>query len=116
MRTTNRLFVIFGVILTFPAFGTAEDDKKLARAKDFSQLSFNAFGLAFHNFASAYEDMRLPLDIIDKNGKPLLSWRVAILPFLELSDLYRIFPLTFYASCGEVFGVEVCCTQAAVAW
>jgi RNA polymerase sigma factor (sigma-70 family) len=36
---------------------------------------------------------RLPTDILDKNGKPLLSWRVAILPHLEQANLYKEFKL-----------------------
>ncbi len=31
--------------------------------------------------------------IYDKNGKPLLSWRVAILPFIEQDNLYKQFHL-----------------------
>jgi hypothetical protein len=31
--------------------------------------------------------------IVDKAGKPLLSWRVAILPFIEQEELYRQFHL-----------------------
>ncbi|MFT3881949.1 MAG: DUF1559 domain-containing protein [Gemmatales bacterium] len=47
--------------------------------------------LAFHNYAQAYQN--LPRNICDKDGKPLLSWRVAILPFLEQENLYRQFKL-----------------------
>jgi hypothetical protein len=35
----------------------------------------------------------LPTDIYDKQGKPLLSWRVAILPFIEEDHLYQQFHL-----------------------
>ena len=34
-----------------------------------------------------------PRDITDKNGKPLLSWRVAILPYIEQAALYKQFKL-----------------------
>ena len=37
--------------------------------------------LALHNYHDAYG--YLPADIHGKDGKPLLSWRVAILPFIE---------------------------------
>ncbi|QVL30010.1 DUF1559 domain-containing protein [Telmatocola sphagniphila] len=47
--------------------------------------------LAFHNFESAYGFF--PNDICDKNGKPLLSWRVAILPYIEQANLYNQFKL-----------------------
>jgi hypothetical protein len=35
----------------------------------------------------------LPRDITDKDGKPLLSWRVVVLPFLEQDELYNKFKL-----------------------
>jgi hypothetical protein len=36
---------------------------------------------------------RMPTDILDKDGKPLLSWRVAILPYVEQDNLYKRFKL-----------------------
>lgn len=49
-------------------------------------------GLAFHNYESAYTNF--PGNITDKKtGKALLSWRVAILPFIEQDNLYRQFKL-----------------------
>jgi hypothetical protein len=48
--------------------------------------------LAFHNFESSYGN--LPTQAIcDKGGKPLLSWRVAILPYIEQGALYKKFKL-----------------------
>ncbi|QEG25096.1 DUF1559 family PulG-like putative transporter [Mariniblastus fucicola] len=48
--------------------------------------------LAMLNFESAYK--HLPARAItDKDGKPLLSWRVQILPFLEQNNLYKQFKL-----------------------
>ncbi|MBP3958508.1 sigma-70 family RNA polymerase sigma factor [Gemmata sp. G18] len=47
--------------------------------------------IAIHNYADAYG--AVPQDIVDKNGKPLLSWRVAILPFVEHERLYKEFKL-----------------------
>jgi hypothetical protein len=43
----------------------------------------------------AYEENMgsLPTDIHDKDGKPLLSWRVALLPFIEQDQLYLRFNL-----------------------
>jgi hypothetical protein len=37
--------------------------------------------------------MIAPAAITDKDGKPLLSWRVAILPFIEQENLYKEFKL-----------------------
>ena len=49
--------------------------------------------LALHNFHDTYRKFP-PAAICDKKtGKPLLSWRVAILPYLEQAQLYRQFKL-----------------------
>jgi hypothetical protein len=49
-------------------------------------------GLAMHNFAVMNGD-RFPATAIRKGDKALLSWRVAILPFLEQFALYERFHL-----------------------
>lgn len=43
----------------------------------------------------SYHDVNgfMAQDIVDKNGKPLLSWRVHMLPYLEQDNLYRQFKL-----------------------
>jgi hypothetical protein len=48
-------------------------------------------GLGIHS----YHDLNghFPDDIRDKDGKPLLSWRVALLPFIEGDALYKEFKL-----------------------
>src|SRR5438477_510375 len=45
-----------------------------------------------HNYHDTYRHFP-PQALTDKNGKPLLSWRVAILPFIEQDNLYRQFKL-----------------------
>src|SRR5262245_47081050 len=48
--------------------------------------------LAMHNYEAA--NRRLPAAAVyDKNGKPLLSWRVLLLPYLEENDLFKQFKL-----------------------
>jgi len=47
--------------------------------------------LAMHNYHAA--NNFFPRDITDKDGKPLLSWRVAILPSIEQGELYNKFKL-----------------------
>lgn len=48
--------------------------------------------LALHNYHDAYNRLP-PAAITDPEGKPLLSWRVAILPFVEEQELYQKFHL-----------------------
>ncbi len=63
-----------------------------ARAK--SENNLKQIALAMHNVASLSNPPRFPgAAIRDKNGKPLLSWRVAILPYLEQQALYEKFHL-----------------------
>jgi RNA polymerase sigma factor (sigma-70 family) len=66
---------------------------KEAAARQQSANNMKQIGLAMHNYADVYKG--LPLHAIySKDGKtPLLSWRVAILPFIEQQPLYQEFKL-----------------------
>ncbi len=55
------------------------------RVKQFKQLA-----LAMINYADVHKHYP-PAAIYDKSGKPLLSWRVAILPYLDQGNLYKQF-------------------------
>jgi hypothetical protein len=48
-------------------------------------------GLAWHNYESAYGNF--PTNQLGKDKKPLLSWRVQILPFIEENELYKQFKM-----------------------
>jgi hypothetical protein len=58
----------------------------MKRANNFRQVL-----LAYHFHREVYNGF--PTNITDKAGKPLLSWRVAILPFIEQDPLYKKFKL-----------------------
>jgi hypothetical protein len=76
------------MILVYPVYQQVED----AQAR--SQLSdrMKQIGLAMHEYHDAHK--RLPAHAIySKDGQPLLSWRVALLPYLGHGDLYRQFKL-----------------------
>ena len=45
-------------------------------------------GLALHNYHDKYGSLP-PAYIADENGKPMHSWRVLLLPFLDLQSLYQ---------------------------
>ena len=49
-------------------------------------------GLAIHNYHSRHKTFP-PAYTVDKAGKPLLSWRVLILPYLDQEALYKEFHL-----------------------
>jgi len=68
-----------------------QEARMKARGKSFDNLK--QIALAMHNFASSTNQTRFPPPAIRKDGKPLLSWRVAILPFLDQAALYHKFHL-----------------------
>jgi hypothetical protein len=55
-----------------------------------SMNNLKQIGLALHNTYDVYKAFPTPANY-DKDGKPLLSWRVNILPYVEENDLYRQF-------------------------
>jgi prepilin-type processing-associated H-X9-DG protein len=77
-----------GAGLLLPAVQKVRD----AAGRVTSQNNLKQIGLALHNYESAYGSFP-PAAICDKKGKPLLSWRVAILPFIEQNNLYQQFKL-----------------------
>jgi len=56
------------------------------------QNDLKQIGLAMHNYHDAFGQFPTT-NVRGKDGKPLLSWRVAILPFIEQDVLYREFKL-----------------------
>lgn len=46
-------------------------------------------GVAFHNYASANNDSLPPWGNLNQQRRPLLSWRVHLLPYLEQDNLYK---------------------------
>ncbi len=69
-----------------PHLRTADATTRLTGVKNLHQI-----GVAFNNSAAVYNGF--PTGIADKTGKIGLSWRVAILPFIEQDALYKQFKL-----------------------
>jgi len=76
-----------GTALLLPAVAKV----RMSAARMSAQNNLKQIALAMHNYESAYG--HIPHDILDKDGKPILSWRVAILPFIEQDNLYKQFKL-----------------------
>jgi hypothetical protein len=76
------------VVVAEPA-GTTDIEKARARAKSTNNLK--QIALALHNYSDA--NGAFPRNVYDANGKPLLSWRVQLLPFIEQNQLYTQFKL-----------------------
>ena len=76
------------VALLLPAVQAARTAAR--RAQDSNNLK--QIGLAMHNFHDVYKTLPAAYSV-DAEGKPLLSWRVHILPFIEENELYKQFHL-----------------------
>jgi len=68
------------------------DSLKFASNRIESMNNLKQIGLAMHNYHDAHGSLP-PAAICDANGKPLLSWRVAVLPYIEQDNLYKQFKL-----------------------
>ncbi|MCC7339412.1 MAG: DUF1559 domain-containing protein [Pirellulaceae bacterium] len=74
--------------LLLPAVQAAREAARRAQSSN----NLKQIGLAFHNFHDAYGNFPAAAGV-DDDGKPMLSWRVALLPFLEEDALYNSFHL-----------------------
>jgi len=79
--------VLMAVLVLTAVQAAREADRRVQSSKRFRQL-----GLALHIHHD--EKHRFPAAAsYDKDGKKLLSWRVHILPYLQLNELYEKFHL-----------------------
>ncbi len=79
---------MMGLGITIPAIQRARGAAgRMSSANNLKQMA-----LAFHNYTDSQN--AFPTDITDKKtGKPLLSWRVQLLPYMEQAALYQQFKL-----------------------
>ncbi|HUR54064.1 MAG TPA: sigma-70 family RNA polymerase sigma factor, partial [Gemmataceae bacterium] len=70
-----------------PAVAGANAAQRMQSVNNLKQIM-----LAVHNYHDVHQ--ALPRDVTDNGGKPLLSWRVLLLPYLEQDALYRQFKLS----------------------
>ena len=74
--------------LLLPAAQSAREAARRAQ----SMNNLKQIALAMHNYHDTFRKFPAAYNV-DKNGKPLLSWRVHILPFIEQQALYEQFKL-----------------------
>jgi hypothetical protein len=76
------------VALLLPAVSSAREAARRSQCVN----NLKQIALAMHNFHAAMNTFPRAA-IADGNGKPLLSWRVALLPYIEQHELYHRFKL-----------------------
>ena len=74
--------------LVLPAVLAARESARRAQCKD----NLKQIGLALHSYHAAFGCFP-PAAIADRQGRPMLSWRVAILPYLGSAQRYSRFRL-----------------------
>jgi prepilin-type processing-associated H-X9-DG protein len=58
-----------------------------------SQNNLHQIGIAMHSYADSHDGRFPPAASRDRDGRPLLSWRVLLLPYVEEEALYKQFHL-----------------------
>jgi prepilin-type N-terminal cleavage/methylation domain-containing protein len=80
------VIAIMGVLISFllpPVPVAREAARRMQCLNNLKQIV-----IAFHNYHDEYGSFP-PVYTIDENGKPLHSWRVLILPYIEQAALYK---------------------------
>jgi len=84
----GTMMVFVQIALLLPAIQAARE----AARRSESTNNFKHIGLGLHNYHDTLGELP-PAVSIDDDGKPLLSWRVHILPYIEQQALYEQFKL-----------------------
>jgi Protein of unknown function (DUF1559) len=87
LENTATIGTLVGLLL--PAVQSAREAARRAQ----SSSNLKQLALAMHNYHDAFQSFPATAILERGTGKPLLSWRVAILPFIEESALYNEFHL-----------------------
>src|SRR5262249_9757100 len=69
-----------------------DEKKQQDRIRKKTRVNLQEIGLALHMYHDTFKQLP-PWAICDKQGRPLLSWRVALLPYVEQGALYNEFHL-----------------------
>jgi hypothetical protein len=74
------------------AFGEAKGKVQTAAAASQTTNNLKQLGISMHAYHDATGSFP-PAAVCDKKGKPMLSWRVLVLPYIEQQQLYQQFKL-----------------------
>jgi len=86
-RKLVDMLVFVGICLAFVMLFTAVDAAREAARRSSCTSPAKQIALAMHYYHDQYKSFP-PAYTVDKSGKPLHSWRVLLLPYLEQQKLY----------------------------
>ena len=102
------------MLALLPTVQSVVDTQRRAILHDYlKQLAF-----AMHAYHDKHRTLP-PHAVFEKAGKPLLSWRVLILPYLGQEDLYQQFKLeepSYRRLLAEKYGVRLNLVAGCVVW
>lgn len=81
--------LVFGGILAALLLPAVQAAREAARRSQCTN-NLKQIGLAMHNYHDSYGTFPAAV-IADENGRPMQSWRVAILPFIEQKQLHDMY-------------------------
>jgi len=81
--------LVFGGILVALLLPAVQAAREAARRSQCTN-NLKQIGLAMHNYHDSFGTFP-PAVIADENGRPMQSWRVAILPFIEQAGLHEMY-------------------------
>ncbi len=94
MKRSIAVAILVGLVAAIPAAPVPKEPHYgpvTAEQRKESMEKLKQIGIGMQNYHDAC--MNLPPDFTSKTGKPLLSWRVAILPWIKEGELYNQFKL-----------------------
>jgi hypothetical protein len=85
--------MLIGPLVMLALLVPAVQKVREAAARTESQNNLKQIGLSMINCADTYQGRMVPATVYGQDGRPLYSWRVLILPFIEQQNLYNEFHL-----------------------
>jgi hypothetical protein len=96
LALTGMILGVLSTVGCVPAgiysFLRAKDAAVGATQRVAAMARLRTLGMAFSGYADS-KGGQFPTNVIGPDGKPLLSWRVQLLPYVERADLYQRFRL-----------------------
>lgn len=92
---SRRAWIITALVLLLLAGGVAMSFavERVQESAARANCNLGQLGYTFHVYADAHDGRLPPAAVCDKDGKPLLSWRVLLLPYIEQKALFDEFRL-----------------------